>query len=67
MLKNLLKIFGKELYNPIKCKKWNNTIKNHNIINNFNLLNIINNNEIKLENISIKRKREKKSSYSLIK
>ena len=41
--------------------------KNHNIINNFNLLNIINNNEIKLENISIKRKREKKSSYSLIK
>jgi hypothetical protein len=67
MFKNLLKIFGKELYNQINSKNNDKTFKNHNIINNFNLLNIINNNEIKLENISIKRKREKKSSYSLIK
>jgi Fe-S cluster biosynthesis and repair protein YggX len=65
MLKNLLKIFGKELYNPIKCKKWNNTIKNHNIINNFNFLNVINNNEMKF--VQDKRKREKKGSCSLIK
>ena len=68
MLKNLLKIFGKELYNPIKsAKNSDNKIKNHNIINNFNLLNIINNNEIKMENIPFKRKKEKKCSCSLMK
>lgn len=67
MFKNLLKIFGKELYNQINSKNIDKTLKNHNIINNFNLLNIINNNEIKLENISVKRKKGKKSSCSLIK
>jgi hypothetical protein len=67
MLKNILKIFGKELYNPMKSKHSDNTLKNHNIINNINLLNIINNNEIKFENMQIKRKKEKKSSCSLIK
>ena len=67
MLKNILKIFGKELYNPMKSKHSDNTLKNHNIINNFNLLNIINNNEIKFENMQVKRKKEKKSSCSLIK
>ena len=67
MLKNILKIFGKELYNPMKSKHSDNTLKNHNIINNINLLNIINNNEIKFENMQVKRKKEKKSSCSLIK
>lgn len=66
VLKNLVKIFGKELYNPIKSKNGDNIIKNHNnIINKFNLFNIIVNNEIKLENIPFKRKKEKKSSFSL--
>ena len=58
MLKNILKIFGKELYNPWKSKHSDNT---------HNLLNIINNNEIKFENIQVIRKKEKKSSCSLIK
>ena len=58
MLKNILKIFGKELYNPMKSKHSDNT---------HNLLNIINNNEIKFENIQVIRKKEKKSSCSLIK